>query len=152
MRSNIISHSNAKLVIPKDIQYEIVEIVDALKSPIESNGATTIRKEIIEDLHQLGWSNPIKLDVTSNMSITGVKNKVGICVQLGNISRIYADLIKMQTLFIRQSIIGGVIILPTNTTAGIMGQNMANSDRLSRELKIYYTVITIPLLIVGFSE
>lgn len=152
MNSSIFSHKSGKQVIPQHIQDQITKVIASVTAPIQHNGATRIRKEIISGLQNLGWSDMVKLDPSSNISITSVYENIGACVQLGNVGRIYADLLKLQALFLRGSIRAGVIIVPKNSAARILGQNITNSERLIREVEIFSTVLTLPLLIVGFDE
>ena len=81
-----------------------------------------------------------------------MKDHVGLCIQPGNMSRIYADLMKLQVLFLRDSIRAGIFILPTQDSAKVIGDNIACCERMVRELSIFNSVITAPLWVAGFYE
>ena len=66
-------------------------------------------------------------------------------------ARGYADLIKLQTLYLRETISAGVILLPTKIAADALGSNIANSDRFMRELDIFDRTITMPLVVIGWE-
>ena len=132
--------------------------VDSVKSAINGlvltkRARTTqrVRTSILEALHRDGWSDEIKLDPTSSITVTSVRNAVGLCLQTGNVSRTYADLLKLQLLFSRKKIGGGIIILYSRVSARALGENLASFDRLKRELSIFKEVITVPVLLVGLE-
>ena len=76
---------------------------------------------------------------------------IGLCFQTGNVGRIYADLLKLQTLYTKGNITAGIILIPQNQTAKELGSNMANYERLIRELPIFSQVITMPIVVIGFD-
>ncbi|HLI94464.1 MAG TPA: BglII/BstYI family type II restriction endonuclease [Candidatus Baltobacteraceae bacterium] len=110
-----------------------------------------VRARILDGLHHAGWSDETKLDPGSAMTVTSVKNSVGLCLQTGNMGRIYADLLKLQLLFSRKKIVGAVIILYSRITARELGQNLANFDRLTKELEIFREIITVPAIVFGLE-
>lgn len=151
MKIHEYSHRCGAKIISSEMQDQIRDVLRNTPSKISKGAASTIRRKVIDSLQQGGWSKEVRLDASSNITITGMRDRIGLCVQFGNISRIYADLIKLQTLFIRDSIDAGIILLPGHTAAITLGQNIANGDRLERELKIFSTVISMPLWIVSFD-
>lgn len=74
-----------------------------------------------------------------------------MCFQTGNVGRIYADLLKLQTLYVKGNITAGIILIPQIKTAKALGANMANYERLIRELPIFSQVITMPIVVIGFD-
>ena len=74
-----------------------------------------------------------------------------MCFQTGNVGRIYADILKLQTLNTRGNITAGIILIPQIKTAKELGSNMANYERLIRELPIFSQVITMPIVVIGFD-
>lgn len=144
--------NDANKIIPEDIQSQVIEVIKKSENKIRPRLASRIHNEIERKMHTYGWSEKVRLAANSNITITSVLKQVGMCIQTGNVSRIYADLIKIQTLFIRKTIIAGIIILPENDAAKNLGQNIANRQRLERELKIFSAVITVPLMIIGFDD
>ena len=57
-----------------------------------------IKSLIGEKMGDLGWADSVKLKST-NLTVSFMKNKIGVCFQLGNVARSYADLLKLQFLF-----------------------------------------------------
>lgn len=152
MITSFSSHKSGDKVIAQDIQNHILQAIAAVTIPIKRGSATNIRKQIIQCLHDFGWSDNVRLDSNSNINITSAYKQIGLCVQFGNYSRVYADLIKLQTLFLRGNIISGVLIVPSPHAARILGQNLANSGRIKKEVEIFNSVFTMPLLIADFEE
>jgi len=142
---------NAEVIIPLDLQTEIEIALCEIDCQIKKLGASAINKCISSSIHSLGWSGEVRINPNSNMTITSVKSSIGLCIQTGNYGRIYADLLKLQTLYAQKSIDAGIIILPDGAAALIMGQNMANGRRVKRELLVFKETITIPLIIYEFG-
>ena len=70
-------------------------------------------------------------------------------MQTGNISRMYADLIKLQYLYQKDKINSAFYLLPSKESAKIIGDNVANIERLSNELLLYRYIISLPILVIG---
>jgi len=117
---------------------------------IESR-ATPIRKYITSEMSSIGWSNRTIIHPETQISITGILNDTALCVQLGNVSRYYADLLKLQFLYQSKKCSQSIYILPTYSFAKLLGSNISNFDRLTKELKIFKKIITIPILVLGFE-
>ena len=66
-------------------------------------------------------------------------------------SRMYADLLKLQKLFMEDRIKLGAFVLPTSGAARTLGDNLANADRLEAELTIFRKVIHMPIMIFSFE-
>lgn len=131
---------------------EIAEISKALGSifvPLAKNGGTNIRGEVVTALEKLGWSGKVKISPNHNLTVTGMKGGVAACVQFGNVSRSYADLLKLQALYERGKCDGAIFILPTKAAADAMASNLANADRLVRELELFRSIINIPIKVLG---
>ena len=80
-----------------------------------------------------------------------MKRKVGLCVQLGNIARMYADLLKMQLMYEKQMIDIGIIVVPMKLESKSLGSNHVQFERLVAELKIFDKIINLPLVVIGIS-
>jgi hypothetical protein len=63
----------------------------------------------------------------------------------------YADVLKLQKLYLDDIIRVGVIVLATASAARELGDNIANADRLSAELPIFRKVIHLPLALISFE-
>lgn len=136
-----------------DMVKEIQSIVSSCSVELKARSAHPIRSFIKTELIKCGWSEDFSVDpVVSGISITSAKDEVGLCVQTGNMGRMYADLVKLQTLYTAGKIRAGVVVLPTSTAAREMGDNIANSNRLETELKVFSRVIHMPIVIFSFEE
>ena len=152
MKTNRFSYKSGELVISGEILESVEQVILNVKLPFKKNGVSVIKTEILNGLYFKGWCEEVQIDKASKISITSIYEKIGLCLQTGNISRIYADLLKLQTLFANDVISAGIIILPNSESAKLLGSNMANSERLIRELPIYKSAISVPLVIISFGK
>jgi hypothetical protein len=67
-------------------------------------------------------------------------------------ARIYADLMKLQTMYLDNSIKSAAIILPSNSLAKQLGSNIAQAKRLERELEIFKKAYHVPTLIFALES
>ena len=67
-------------------------------------------------------------------------------------ARMYADVLKLQKLYLDGKLDAGVTILPTLDAAKRMGDNIAHSSRLISEMDIFRKVIHVPIAIFSFEE
>jgi hypothetical protein len=144
--------NEAEIVIPQETINQIIQLVESITIKIVPRSSSQIKSTITDKIHQIGWSEEVRLVSYSNITITSAKDKIGLCIQTGNVSRIYADLMKLQTLFSRGAIVAAIVILAEKNAAKILGQNIANYQRLTQEMKIFKDVITTPLLVIGFDN
>lgn len=144
------SHNNGAEIIPSLLIDEISDAFKRIDSAVSRYEISDIRARIIEYLLSKGWSDKLVLARGSNISITSKKCDIGMCMQTGNVSRMYADLMKLQALYLRNSINAGILIVSTTDCAKHYTSNAATYERLMRELDIFSQVITIPLVIIGF--
>jgi len=80
-----------------------------------------------------------------------MKDDLAFQLQTGNMSRAPYDLLKLQYLFQSQKIEAAALALPTKEAAKIIGDNIANAERVIRELQLFDRVITVPILVVAFE-
>lgn len=97
-----------------------------------------------------GWALTYSLG-NSNLTIPFLKDKVGVCVQLGNVCRVYADLIKLRSLFIDGKINSGVLVVPSLEYSQQLGSNHADYARLERDLDVLYPAIELPLVVIAVA-
>jgi hypothetical protein len=150
---NFVTHDHREAV--KSLPAESVESLERLLSSIDiakkDRKTRFIRNTVLGKLHDIGWSDEARLDPLSSITITSVRENVGLCFQTGNMARIYADLLKLQLLFSREKIVGAIFIIFTRLTASELGDNIANFDRLTKELEIFYQVISVPIFTIGLE-
>lgn len=144
-------HRYGDMVVPNDIQQDIVKSIINTKTEPARRTSPKIKEEMLNHLLGSGWSGEVELDPVSKITITSAKNKIGLAFQTGNMGRMYADLLKLQTLYLRETIKAGVFIVPTYDAAQLLGDNVTNFDRLTKELAIFERSITVPILIYGFE-
>jgi hypothetical protein len=113
--------------------------------------ATKIRTALLVSLVKAGWSGEVTVAAGSGITISSSKNNIGLCLQTGNMSRVYADLIKLQKLFLDDAIKAGVIVVPTGVAAKALGSNIANANRIKKELEIFRKVLHMPIILFAFE-
>lgn len=98
-----------------------------------------------------GWAKDVKI-AGSKLSVSFLREQIAVCVQLGNVSRTYADLLKLQTLIVSGRIGLAVEVVPVISASKQMGSNHASFERLVRDLDLFKTIIVGPILIMGLEN
>ncbi len=150
MKAKLQNYRNGIDVVPSHIVEDIISTFSEHNEAIGLYQISDFRKDVLKGLKVKGWSDNLVLDNASKISITGEKDGFGLCLQTGNVSRIYADLLKLQTLYVNGRIKAGIIIVPTKGCAKEYTSNAATFERLTKEMSIFSKVITSPLVIIGF--
>jgi hypothetical protein len=70
-------------------------------------------------------------------------------VQFGNMARWYTDIFKFQAAYAQQMIQLGLLVVPTLALANRIDSNVANYERVVRELPSAALSITLPILVIG---
>lgn len=152
MKFTLFSHQSADALLPDKERREIENALISCNVVVQKGAATQIREEIVQMLDSAGWSGEVQVEPPSKITIASKKNGVGLCIQTGgNMSRMYADILKLQKLYMENSIKTGVFILPASPAARALGQNVANADRLIGELHIFRKVIHMPIAVFAFE-
>lgn len=151
MKWNSISHCDGQRLVPETLQREIGRAIDSLTIKRSRGAVKDIRDQLTQSLHSSGWASETQITRESDMTITSVKSDVGLCLQTGNMARMYADLLKLQKLYLDGAIKSGVMIVPSQPCAQALGDNLVNSARLERELVIFRKVIHLPLVIYSLE-
>jgi hypothetical protein len=131
---------------------EVVELIKSLHLTFGKNVAPKLRQELLTHLRRHGWSNAVPIKAKFKLTITATNLNVGLCLQTGNASRLYADMLKLQAAFLSGNIEQAIIVVPTRAAAREMGQNIASYDRLVGELGVFRAIITMPIVVVGVSQ
>lgn len=150
-------YQDATTRIPSTILREVetsIREVSVPNGPIAPNAVTG---PIREALTRRGWSGEVFLSHESKITISGQKSDIGLAIQFGNISRIYADLLKLQSLYLDAKLRGAVVIVPALTFLVSLSKsggtdNRCNLSRIKRELPIYSLVITMPIAFYGIDR
>jgi len=116
------------IIFSKPKVYQEIEEVLNNDSPLFKKGASRIIKRKINlRFNELGWADKVKVGLgKSGLTISFLKCRVGVCFQIGNVSRTYADILKLSFLCNEGVIEAGVIIVPHQIEAKKMGANDAN--------------------------
>jgi hypothetical protein len=151
LRASVLGHNGGEKLVPFEILDEVIAAIrDCPHAP--ARGKTgVVRRTILKSLSTCGWSGEIDVDRASAIAITSAKRRVGLCFQTGNMSRIYADLLKLQVLHYRRILDSAIMVVPSRQAARAFGSNIANADRLARELSIFEGVISVPIAVIGLD-
>lgn len=129
----------------------IRNIIGAIDINIEKGSAPKLRKLITEEVQKYGWSGKVKVDTTKEITIPSMKKEISLCIQTGNISRFYSDILKLETLYKNNKTTCGIYIVLKNEAAKRAGNNIANYERVISELELYRHTITIPIVVIGIE-
>ncbi|MBX2990221.1 MAG: restriction endonuclease [Bacteroidetes bacterium] len=130
---------------------EIVEVLSDHTLRFESGRSSAIKQATSRKLNKCGWADTIRIG-TSNLSINFMKDRVGLCLQLGNVARTYADILKMQYLYEKKVIDVGIIAVPVYEASKQLGANYAEYGRLTKELKLFQAFVTGPIVVFGLAS
>lgn len=151
MKVSVHSHCAGAERVPGPILEDVVAAAAAVDVRIERGVARRIRDQFVAELRTRGWSSEVTVARGSDMSITSMREGIGLCLQTGNMARMYADLIKLQTLYLDNAIAAGVLVLPSQPVAAAIGDNIAQAARLERELEIFRKAFYVPTLVVSLE-
>lgn len=152
MRFEKHDHRNASSIIPENFQEEVLKAISSTKAstPVSTQ---KIRHSILEKLHECGWSDGVRINPkSSKIDITSMRSDTGLCFQTGNMSRFYADILKLQTLFADGKIKASICIVPKKRFAKVLGDNLVNYERFVTELSIFFKTVTVPILLYGVED
>lgn len=129
------------------------EIKTALSSSalvFKKGESARIKSEVSDILVCMGWADSVKIHPT-NLTVNFIKERVAFCLQLGNIARTYADLLKLQVISNKQIIDVGILAVPIRSDSIKLGSNAAQYERLKEEVILFENIITVPLVLIGLS-
>lgn len=154
MKSMIYTHLDGEKYFPKGEKREIVDGISHIIAEPKSSAASKkkIRDAFLMHMHEKGWSGEVAVSKDSGITVTSTKSSVGMVLQMGNMSRIYADLMKLQALYLDGHIKAAAFVIPSSTVSKKLGSNIAAATRLIRELEIFRKVYTVPTLVFALEE
>lgn len=135
----------------RDLKEWLTDVFEAPTIKIEPKCTSAIREHIEQELLNEGWALNVRIDQELMLKVFAMKEDLAFQLQTGNMSRAPYDLLKLQHLFQSGKIEAAAIALPTQDAARTMGDNIANAERICRELKLFNRVITVPILVVAFE-
>jgi len=145
------SHMGGFEAISETVRDEIAAAITSIDIKLTKGCVTSIREALLAEVHAAGWSGEVLVSRDSNITITSVKNRIGLCLQTGNIARMYADILKLQTMYLAGAIRAAIIVVPSSPVAKVLGSNMANAGRLERELTIFRPAYSTPTLVFSLE-
>jgi hypothetical protein len=135
----------------RELDEWLTDIFEAPSIIIEAGSTGRIRTHIREELTNAGWSYDVRIDPSFDLTVTGMYRDMAFQIQTGNISRAMYDLWKLQYLYSQTKIAVAALAVPTRNAAGLIGSNIAQVDRIWREVQLFDRIITLPLLLVSFE-
>jgi len=151
MRTEIYSHCSGEKMVDKDIKDSLLQILEETDFKIEKGCTNALKKLILSKLKSIGWSDDFMLDANSQISLTSSISNHVLCFQTGNMSRFYADLLKIQYVYKKDKNKVAIYIIPSKEAAKKMGSNIAHFDRFTFELKLFKEIISVPTLVIGIN-
>ena len=118
---------------------------------IEPGCTGRIRAHLQGELTNAGWSSNVRIDASSDLTVTGRLRDMVFQIQTGNISRAIYDLVKFQYLYEQRRIETAALAVPTQQAAEIIGSNIAHAERLWKEVQLFNRLFAVPLLLVSFE-
>jgi hypothetical protein len=151
MKHTIHSHCAGAAAVASHVKDEIEQSIRGVAIKPTRGAAPKIRDAILGNLKALGWSGKFPVAKGSDITITAMREDVGLCLQTGNMARMYADLVKLQTLYLDSAIKAAVLIVPSEPVARLLGSNIAQAKRLERELDIFKKAYHVPTLVFALE-
>lgn len=135
----------------RELKDWITDVFAVPRIRIEPRCTSAVREHVESEFLNEGWALNVNLDQESKLTVFSGKDDLAFQLQTGNISRAPYDLLKFQYLFQRGRIEAAAIALPTKEAAKCVGDNIANAERVIREMQLFDRVITVPILVVAFE-
>jgi hypothetical protein len=152
LRNFTLSHCAGDKCVSAALRKTVADAITGVTVKAGPGAATRIRGQLLSQLKASGWSGEVCVSADSDMTITAAKDDIGLCIQTGNISRVYADLMKLQAMYLDNLLRGAVIVLPSQDTAKLLGDNIAQAKRLERELSIFKKAYHVPTLVFAMES
>ena len=144
-------HSAGAEWVQRDLKEWLTDVFEAPAIRIAPRCTPGIRKHIETEFLKEGWALNVDLEQSHRLKVFARKDDVAFQLQTGNMSRAPYDLLKLQYLFQSEQVEAAALALPTKKAAKIIGENIANAERVINELALFDRVITVPILVVAFE-
>jgi hypothetical protein len=135
----------------RELKEWLTDVFEAPAVKIEKRCTPEIRTHVENELLKEGWALNVSLDKEHGLSVFSLLDDLAFQLQTGNMSRAPYDLLKLQYLFQSERIEAAALALPTREAAKVIGDNIANAERVIKELQLFDRVITVPILVVAFE-
>jgi hypothetical protein len=145
-------HHNASVVWSKrDLLDWVTDVFEVPSIALQPRCTPAIRRHVTNEFQSEGWAMDVRIDQELGLKVFAMKDDLGFQLQTGNMSRAPYDLLKLQYLFLSGKIEGAALAVPTKNGADKIGDNIANAERICRELILFDRVITVPILLIAFE-
>lgn len=151
MRHLQFSHCDGDKAVSKALQKSVADAISAVKTKLAEGASPGIRDEIVDRLTSEGWSAEVRVAADSEMTITSIRDHVGLCLQTGNMARAPYDLLKLQTLYYDGHIRAAVMIVPSRDAAKKLGKGLVDASRLEREMSIFKKAYNVPTVVFSLE-
>jgi len=153
MKTITYNYRSGQEIIPSEIVESVLSVIKRLDYSLGKYDIKHFKDDLSDQLKMNGWSGSVNLSIKSSISITSILKGIGLCTQTGNMARMYADLLKLQALYMDEKIKAAIFVIPTKQCAKCLGSNIANYSRFLNELtNIFSKVITVPMVVIGFDN
>ena len=122
-----------------------------LPIPHEAEDSRQMRLHWEEVLLAEGWIKGLSVN-RSKLRIGYVLNETGMCIQLGNISRVYADLLKLETCFRLGTIKNAILVVPSDEYSLALGTNYAAFSRTEQDISALSPTISVPIILISIDN
>ena len=136
----------------KGLNNEVRNLVNIPELGMARGNAGQIKSNARAKLSDAGWALGARVHANYNLDINAMKNRVGLTIQTGNITRAFYDLMKFEVMHKNDRIDAAVLIVPTSGAASALGSNIANFSRVTNELGLFRYIVTVPCLVLGVDE
>lgn len=135
----------------RELDEWLTDIFEVPQLELRRKCTPDIRRHVASEFEKEGWALDVKLDQELGLTVFAMRDDLAFQLQTGNMSRAPYDLLKLQYLYTSERIQCAALAVPTRDGAGQIGDNIANADRLSNELKLFSRVISVPIMLIAFE-
>ena len=104
MNLTIYSHNKPDTTIEKTVIERLENKLEKIDFIFFNRCAGDLRSKILDELITLGWSNKVRISSGRAITVTAKNGKIALCLQTGNMARFYADILKLQALYLDDKI------------------------------------------------
>lgn len=133
---------------PEEVAPVVKDTARVLASfPTGYRTSTQIRKHWETELLAGGWIRSFAVG-RSTLSIGYVRQQIGMCIQMGNTCRVYADLLKLETVFRLGDIQKAILAVPSDALSSALGTNYASMSRAEKDITALAPTISMPIVLL----
>jgi len=111
----------------------------------------SMNRHLDTEFRKKGWSYHPPVVKGTKLAADYSKGDVQVEVQFGNMARWTYDIFKFQIAYSKGKIRIGILVVPVQWFARMIGDNIAYFERVKRELPHAELSITLPILVVGLE-